>query len=212
MLLADFHPYVMPEVTGCPAPMVDQALRMMAIEFCRETKCWTELQSPVTLMDDVNEYDLDAPTGAQVLTVRDVWVGARRLTPVTLSDLPVLMPDWLVTRSSEPSHYNMAGELPMLKVYPTPEKPTQALTVRVTYTPTLSATALPDFFTSKHLDALTSGAKARLMVMPGVSWSSPELAVYYRANFDKAIVNTRIEEAHDRVPGTIRVKPRIFGF
>ena len=213
MLLTAFHPFVATEVIGCPIPLIDQALVVMAIEYCRETKCWTETQEPILLVNDVREYELDVPADAYVQTVRDVWVGSRRLLPVTMAGLQEVMPDWMTAQGSEPSHYNMAGELPLLRVYPTPVAVTGlAMVVRATYVPKMTAKTLPDFLGQRHLDAITSGAKARLLAMPGVDWSNPNLAAYHRGNFDNAILNTRIEEAHDRVPGTIRVQPRTFGF
>jgi hypothetical protein len=213
MLLANFHPFVATEVIGCPYPTIDQALLLIAIDFCRETKAWTEIQEPIALVDDTFEYEMDAPTGALVQAVRDVWIGSRRLAPITVAGLQNVMPDWATMKASEPSYYNMAGELPLLRVYPTPTNTTgQALVVRATYVPKTNALSLPDFLGQRHMEGIASGAKARLMAMPGVPWSNPELSVYYRSLYDSAILNTRIEEAHDRVPGTIRVQPRSFGF
>jgi hypothetical protein len=213
MLLTAFHPFVATEVIGCPEPTINQALLLAAIEFCRETKSWTEIQEPITLVDDAFEYEMDAPSGALVQTVRDVWIGSRRLTPVTVAGLQNVMPDWATMQASEPSYYNMAGELPLLRVYPVPMGTTgQALVVRATYVPKTNAATLPDFLGQRHMEGIASGAKARLMAMPGTPWSNPELAIYYRSLYDQSILNVRIEEAHDRVPGTIRVQPRSFGF
>jgi hypothetical protein len=61
------------------------------------------------------------------------------------------------------------------------------------------------------MDAIASGAKARLLMMPGVPWSNPALGAYYRQSFDASIIDARIEEMHDRVPGRLTVQPRIFG-
>lgn len=212
MLLTAFHPFVATEVIGCPDPTINQALLLTAIEFCRETKAWTEAQDPLPLVDGVSEYEMDTPIGALVQTVRDVWIGSRRLQPVAMVELQSVMPDWRTAQGSEPSHYNLAGELPLLKVYPTPASPSQSMVVRASYVPKMAATTLPDFLGNRHLEAIASGAKSRLLAMPGVAWANPELAMYHRAHFDKAILSTRIEEAHDRVPGTIRVQPRSFGF
>lgn len=213
MLLTAFHPFVATEVIGCPDPTINQALLLTAIEFCRETKAWTEIQEPIPLEGGAFEYEMDAPTGALVQTVRDVWIGSRRLTPITMAGLQNVMPDWATAQGSEPSHYSMAGELPLLRVYPIPANTTgQALVVRASYVPKTNATTLPDFLGQRHIEGVASGAKARLMAMPGTPWSNPELASYYRAMYDQSILNARIEEAHDRVPGTIRVQPRSFGF
>lgn len=212
MLLTAFHPFVATEVIGCPDPTINQALLLTAIEFCRETKAWTEIQEPIVLLNGIYEYEMDYPADAQVQTVRDVWIGSRKLDPVTMAGLQSVIPDWSIAQGSEPSHYNLAGEIPLLRVFPIPVNPTQSMVVRATYTPSISATTLPDFLGQRHIEGIASGAKARLMAMPGTPWSNPELSVYYRSVYDQAILNTRIEEAHDRVPGTIRVQPRSFGF
>lgn len=207
MLLANFQPYVATEVIGCPDPTLNQAIVMAAIEFCRESQSWTETLDPVTLVNGTRDYELDVPMNAYLYTVRDVWVGSRRLSPALQSD---------VSRDetgSEPSTYNMAADRTMLSVYPVPAAVMGAsLVVRATFTPTASATTLPDYLGHRYMDAVTSGAKARLMAMPGVPWSNPQLAVYYKSVLDAAVITARIEEAHDRVPGTIFVKPRSFGF
>lgn len=210
MLLANFQPFVATDVIGCPDPTIKQAIALAAIEFCRETLSWTVINDPIQLMAGVNEYDIDTPSSATVLTVRDVWLGNTRLVPITLSELQTVMPDWRTGQASDPVYYNMAGDPALLRVFPTPST-TNQMVIRAAYVPTLSATTLPDFLTI-YVETIASGAKARLLLIPGTTWSNPELGAYHRTIFDQAILSTRIEEAHDRVPGTIRVAPRSFGF
>lgn len=205
MQLASFHPYITPEVIGCPAPLVDQALVLVASEFCRSTLAWTEMSDPMPLMDGVQDYEPDVPTGAQLVTVRDVWCGSRKLQPVVLVDA------YGASSASEPSHYNMSKR-DMVTVYPTPTSPTAALVMRACYAPTLGAATLPDFLGADALDAIASGAKARLMMMPNVPWSNPQLGGYYRQIFDNGVTDAITDEAHDRVPGALTVAPRKFGF
>lgn len=207
MLLANFQPYVATEVIGCPDPTLNQAIVMAAIEFCRESQAWTETLDPILLLNGVRDYELDVPTDAYLYTVRDVWVGLRLLTPRVQIEVEQ------GATSSEPAFYNMAADRTMLSVYPVPASVTgSAMVVRTTLTPTAAAKTLPDFLGQRYMEAITSGAKARLMAMPGVPWSNPQLAVYYKSILDAAVLSARIEEAHDRVPGPIFVRPRSFGF
>lgn len=212
MQLSAFYPYVLPEVQGCPDPMLAQAVRSAVFEFCRETLAWTELQDAVPLVDGVADYELNVPSGAFALTVRDVWVGARRLTPVTLRALGQAMPDWQTARGSEPSHYNSAAERGVIRVFPMPLYATAALTMRVAYAPTATATTAPDFLGQRHMEAMAAGAKARLLLIPGMSWSNPALGAHYRTVFEGEIFQARIEEAYDRTPGSLSIRPRSFGF
>jgi hypothetical protein len=84
--------------------------------------------------------------------------------------------------------------------------------VRAAYVPTLKATTLPDFLGTQHMDTISSGTKAHLMMMPAVGWSNPQLGAYYQQRFEQGLLDARIEELHDRVPGSLTVRPRAFGF
>ena len=205
----NFFPYVLTEVLGCPDPTLRLQIVSAAAEFCRETLAWTESQDAVPLVNGVSDYEIEAPAQSYAYTVRDVWLGGRRLQPITLH----AMQGMGVGESNEPTHYNASTERGSIRVYPTPINVTdQALVMRAAFVPTMAATTLPDFLGQRHMEVIASGAKAKLMMIPGVAWSNPQLGAYYRQIFDAGIVNSRIEEAHDRVPGTIRVQPRSFGY
>lgn len=206
MQLASFHPYIAPEVIGCPIPLINQALVLVASEFCRTTLAWTEMSDPIPLVDEQQDYVPVAPTDAQLTTVRDVWCGERKLQPVPLARA------YGCGSAREPTHYNMVGRV-VVTVYPMPSGTTgAALVMRACFVPTLTAATLPDFFGDAYLDGLTSGAKARLMLMPGKAWSNPDLGTYYRKVFEDAMVEASAQEAHDHVPGVLTVAPRRFGF
>lgn len=206
MLLSSFHPYVAPEVIGCPSPLIDQALRVVAAEFCRSTLAWSEISDPTPLVDGQADYEPDLPIDAQLVTVRDVWCGSRQLQPISQSQT--------INQgtATAPSFYNMAANRLAVTVFPTPASPTESLVFRACFAPTLTAETLPDLFSQGALDALSSGTKARLMQMPGVPWSNPQLGLYYRQIFDNGVISAIADEAHDRVPGALFVAPRRFGF
>jgi len=207
MNLDAFKPLVLAEVIGCPDPLLNQAILMAAAQLCRESMAWTEFQDPIRLVDGVSDYGIDVPTGANLLTVRDVWVGNRRLE-ARVSQL--IVPG---EQSSVPMYYNMARDRSLLSVFPMPMASNGAtLSVRACYFPLPTATTLPDFLGQDYMDAIASGAKARLMMMPNVPWSNPNLGDYYRNNFDASLIEARIEEMHDRAPGRLTVQPRSFGF
>lgn len=212
MKLDDFFEYILPEVIGCPDPTLRSAVRLAAIDFCRETLAWTEIQDPLALIDGEPNYDIDVPTGAFAYTVRDVWLGNRRLTPKTMAAMQDAMPQWATASSNEPIYYNAAIERGQIRVFPTPANSTGSLVIRTAYVPTIACTTLPDFLGQRHLDVIASGAKSRLMLIPGQPWSNPQQGAYYQTRFPDGVIASRIEEAHDRVPGTITVRPRAFGF
>jgi len=213
MKTESFYPYVLPEVIGCPDPTVNQAIVSAAAEFCRETLSWTEIQDPVSLVNGEHNYELDVPSQAYALTVRDVWLGIRRLQPITMQALQVLMPTWQTATGSVPTHFNSATERGLIRVFPIPNDVLATdpkLVIRAAYVPVLNATTIPDFLGQRHVEVIAAGAKARLMVIPGTAWSNPGLAGIYRTQFDAGIQTAIIAEAHDRVPGVLTVPARRF--
>jgi len=58
------------------------------------------------------------------------------------------------------------------------------LVVWVYLQPEKTATALPDILWHDYEDAISSGARWRLLRLPGRAWSNPELAGYYQREFE----------------------------
>lgn len=208
MKLDDFLPYVMVDVLGCSDPLAKQALLQSAYEFCRETHCWDEVQDPIPLVADQREYSLDGTNGGKCLTVRNVWINARELRPVTIQELQLVMPNWRTADSNDPLYYNAAIERGELSVYPAPDGTSSSeLVIRAVYVPTMTATTLPDFLGDRHLEPVTAGAKARLMSTPKQVFTNPELAAVHRMTFLNGIADAKAEMMHDRVQGLVTVRP-----
>ena len=213
MTLDSFFPYILPEVPGCPDPTLRLQTALAAIEFCRETKAWSAIQDPIPLVDNQKEYVIPVVTDSYVHDVRDVWLGNRRLTPRSMRAIQEEMPQWATATSNEPIYYNQAATRGSLSVFPTPVNTNgTSIVVRAVYVPTATAATLPAFLLERHLNIISAGVKAALMMMPAMPWSNPQMGVYYKSIFDDGVIKVRIEEAHDRVSGSVAVVPRRFGF
>lgn len=213
MKVDDFFAFVLPDVPGCPDPTLRQAIVMAAVDFCRDSMSWSEYLDPIALRDGVQDYDLDAPSQAYVHLVRDVYLGARRLRPVTMAQLQVELPDWRNTSGNEPSYYNTSADRNALRVFPMPANTTgQQLVVRACFMPKPTATLLPDFLGQRFMGVIADGAKSRLMLMSGKPWTNEKLGIDLRNKFADGVTEARINETHDRVQGSIRATPRPFGY
>ncbi|MEO8296347.1 MAG: hypothetical protein ABI574_00925 [Burkholderiales bacterium] len=212
MKAADLLPRLLVSVPGCPDVTAVLALVDAAIDFCRETNAWNEFQDPITLIDKVGAYDLEAPSDARPLAILGAWVSGRELVPKTTAQLNLVMPDWQTALGSEPVFFNSGTSNQSVRVFPIPMGARKAkLTLRVSYTPTMAATTLPDELVADHHEALISGALARLASTPGRAWSNPGLAGYHQGMFDTKKIDARINLFHDNTPGTVTVTPRRFG-
>jgi len=211
MNVSDIVPFVAPEVPGCPEVLIKQAIVQTAIEFCTETLAWQEIQDPVIVIDKSNELDVEVPTGARIVTVKDIWASNRKLRPVTMEQLFERLPNWQTAEGSEPTYYNASADWRTIRIYPIPLDANRAkLTMRVAYAPTLAATTLPDEIGTKYLDGLTGGTKSRLMLMPGRSWTNAQMAGVYRQQFNDQMLKAKIDVLHDRVQGSVSVRPHPF--
>lgn len=211
MNVSDIVPFIAPEVPGCPEPLIKQAVVQTAIEFCTETLAWQEIQDPVALVDGGNELVIDVPRDSRIVAVKDIWASNRKLRPVTMDQLFERIPNWQTATGSEPAYYNASADWQTIRIYPSPlDSQGAKLTVRAAYAPKITATTLPDEIVTKHLDGLTGGAKARLMIMPGRSWTNAQMGGVYRAQFNDQVLKAKIDILHDRVQGSVSVRPNPF--
>lgn len=212
MKLDDFLPHLLPELPGCPDSIIKQQLLFGCIELCQETHAWNEIQDPIQILDKQYEIDVETPRDTRIVAVKDVWAASRKLRPVTMPQLFEMMPNWQTAEGSEPTYYNASIDYRTIRIFPIPLGANrQTLTMRVAYAPEMAATTIPDELAIKFWDALIGGAKSRLMVMPGKSWSNAALAVYNRRLFDDGILKAKIAALHDRVEGSLSVRPHPFG-
>lgn len=213
MTPSDLLPYILPEVPGAPDALVKQAIMRAANDFCTETGVWSEIQDPTPVVDNVNEYDLDAPSGAQVITIKSIWMVNRELVPVTMERLQELIPNWQESKGSDPAYYNCAQDYSTVRIYPIPLGANGAkMTIRAIYAPNQFGTTLPAFLVDKYLDEIMAGAKSRLMIMPNKSWSQPQLAMVNATVFNEGVVKAKVFQAHDKVAGSVRVRPVRYGY
>lgn len=211
MQLADFYPYVSPDLPGCPDETLRRAIVQSVQTLCKKAHVWRELQDPVALVDNVREYEPDVPSGARIVNIEEVFCGSRPLDAVTLASLKWKLPDWQTSQGNEPVFYMGANDWGVINLYPLPKNPTGSITMRVEFEPLMTATALPDFLLQRYQDAIEMGVKARCMIMSKVAWSDPVMAGYWRTQFESAVGDATINMLHERNSGSIRVQPRAFG-
>lgn len=206
-------PQLLVELPGCPESLVASALVRACIEFCRNSEAWELTLDPITLVEGEHTYDLGSPAGAQLVTIKNVWVGANALRPVTQADLQRVLPDWQSALGNEPAFYMGTPDWLSVRVYPIPSSPVDTpMVVRAVFAPWLSARSLPDAIATRYFETLCAGAKATLMLVPQRAWSNPQLAVVYATQFAEGITNARNEALHNRAQGTVSVQPRRFGY
>lgn len=204
-----FIPNILPSVIGCPDFSMRSAVIESAIELCTKASAWTETMDLVLLRQGSHSYEIDLPKDARVLLVKNVWASKGELTSKTMTEIAGLIPDWQ-TAQGEPRYFNQLN-WEEFRVYPIPNSSNAALTVRASLAPLRTSTTLPTSFVDRYFQGIVAGAIARLAIVPGQAWSNPQLAAYYKTEFNTACGEAKVEIFHDRVAGSMRVTPRRFG-
>ncbi len=182
----EFLPRVSPEVIGCPVPVILQAIRDAVQEFCEKTWIWQEVVD-CTITEDDRELVLSLPTGAKLVSVRYLLKDGKEQ----------VVPDNLFIRADEFEFEFEAEE-------------SQELKARVALKPTSTSIECPEWLFKDHAEAITQGAKARLLYDNRKTWGNPDLAVLNHQMFRKAITQEKIKLHQGYAMKTSRVKPRRF--
>jgi len=210
-----FLPYVLPDAPGCPEIAATQAIRSAAIDFCERSLILQRDHDPVTVVKNVIDYDFDPPiTGTLVTKLMRAWFER--------DELEVVAPDMV----SDPTVYNatfsnanpMTGKTKQIiqkdertfSVFPKPDATyANVLTMRVALKPTRTSTTCEDVLFEDYAEFIAHGAKARLCMTPGKSYTNPEVAALGNVMFMQGI-NRALQRAvrgHTRSSLSVRMRP-----
>lgn len=191
--LSLFYTFVAPHVHGCPEPMLDQALRHAAIEFCRRTNAHQTVEMQATHADEP-DYDIDVPNGTRLTMILGVWHGAAKLDPVATDEVGNAtalrgdVGDETASEGTPRAYYQKVPSTPTISLWPVPDTTaTDKLTIRAAFEPTLAATTLADLLYDYHAHDIAAGAIAYLMNLPGQVFSDPKLGSLYAGRFAVAL-------------------------
>jgi hypothetical protein len=211
--LSNFYPYVLPEVPGCPEISVDVALRSSLIEFCEKSLVIQRDHDPLTVVAGVVDYDFEPPTGSLVIKVMKAWYKSEELIPLAPDEVEDAE---LYNRSF--SDANTAGSQPRyilqkdertFSLYPIPDaNVANGLTMRVAYKPSRTASSFEDVLFEDYAEVIAAGAKARLMMSPGKTYTNPQLAVAMMDMFGRGVNTARSRAGRGHVRSDLSVQMR----
>lgn len=208
-----FFPDVLPDVPGCPSDVAIRAIRHAVIEFCEKSLIYQVTQDPITLRENLTDYDLDAPNGYRVQKVMKVWFRGVELEPIAPDDM--VLPD-AYSRSiggytpskSTPTGYTQK-DFETVSFLPIPNQTyTNAITMRVALVPLRDSTQIEDFLYEQWGESIASGAKARLMLNPGKPYTNQEAAAINQGRYMMALNDARQRAIRGNVRSDLMVKMR----
>ncbi len=176
---------LLPLVPGCPAPVAENHLRLAAIEFCRRTLAWVEVQDAETLQSTDFPYEVAPYSRAKVVKVLSAAVdGVRMLEEITIRQAERDSATWRTTMGS-PLQFVEVPRGTVIAV-PLPDLPV-SFVFTVALEPATDATDIPDEIWNEHQTVLVSGAAAMLSVLPQTTWTSGEMFTLHSTVFRNGI-------------------------
>jgi hypothetical protein len=175
---AEFYPWVLTDVIGCPKPVIDHALREAAREFCLESKAWQETEeNPAP--GAINRFDFETSTYNEVIQVVRASVAGESLDVFGINKLPS---DWETRRPCRNDALYQLNDFEYLLI-PTPSAG-QLVSITLALRPGPEGEGVGDDVFSKHVEAIAAGAKYRLLKMPRQPWTDLEQAALFKSEFD----------------------------
>lgn len=223
--IKEFLPYVMPMAPGAPSIVVEQHIRLAAIEFCERTKCWRKI-STIDIADD-NELALTgqsvAPDYAAIHHIEYASFTAegypkRPLVPTQYSDLS----DSHAARLDEagPPRYitqTTPNTVTIFPIMPGTLEVSLFLKPRVG-SDFVQGTAddpiqdafnqVPDFLLTQWGETIASGALSKLLMQPQTRWHDPKSAAFYFQKFERACDQHFSQGVKGQQRAPMRTKPR----
>lgn len=156
MLWRDFEPYVMPFVSGCPLPVLEHHARLVAMDFCRRTLCFTRTLEPLMAM--AADIEMEPPRHTQIVKVKAVAVDGKEVALASHGRGNALL------RSGHTGDLAFTEDNRTLFVYPV--VPRAQVVVDAALAPTLTATGLDDLIAGEYAQDMAHGIIAAIQRIP----------------------------------------------
>lgn len=188
---SDLIDEVLPQLAADPSdPVTEQAIKRAVIEFCRESWVWKYFPDPQTVRSGIAEYDLEQPTGSDIVTVVDATYNGVPITPKSVEWLNKEIPGWRTTGAAVKHYTQIDAEQMILAPLPA-ENITNGLVMTLALQPSQAATGFPKWIANQFIYQIADGAIAKLMLMPNKPWTDLVNGQDHRNRFEQAFNDAR---------------------
>ncbi len=190
---SDLVTEVLPVLAADPSdPVTEHAIKRAAIEFIGKSWVWRDLPDAIDVTQGEAAYDLEPPQGADISMVVTAILDGTPLDPTTPEWLDQNVRDWR-TEQDTPRYFAQVDTEQVILAKVPSSTVTAGLVLTVAVQPSVNSTGIPKWIASKYLDEITSGALARLLLMPGQPWTDMALGKDHEGKFKAGIANARAD-------------------
>lgn len=203
------YPDILIEVPGCPLPLVKHHIIQVLADFCTETRILKETLPGINVVANTAQYPLSATLPGYVpVRTEEAWLNGEPLDPADVDQLNATLTNWR-TETGSPAVFVDEDATGTLTLVPVPDTSiATGLVARISYTLDLVSppTTFPEILYRNHAKGLAAGVKARLMDMPGKTWSNPELAAKRELEYKQAIATAKSKGDRSKTRARRRTK------
>lgn len=203
---SSLYRYVLPDTPGCPELVVDQNLRQAAIDFLRDSGAYVVNVPAFAYTADVSAYTHAPAADTQLSGVIEARVAGQ--THSMQLGTPSIA--YNARTALYPSVFIAGDDNINFTLWPTPTV-SGTLAYRYSAYPTQTAATVPDIVVAQWADAIARGAKARILALPGKSYTNAKLASLYEQQFRATINRAKILRQRGALTAGTRVRFWPFG-
>lgn len=198
---SDLYRDMEPELPNCPPALMLNAVRMTLRDFCDHTAAWQYDHAPITIRQNITDYDLDdLPTNSELIANGSVYNAYERVGAGETQN------------HMEPTRHFIIVNDRIFRLLRKPDyNQRRSVLVRLALRPCESAISIEDDnfekMFSDYRDGIAAGAKHRLMRMPKKDWTDPAAAEMYRREYYTAKSRARAKVMTDGMREDIYAKP-----
>lgn len=211
---SQFLPEVLPHCQDAPETIAINAIRNATIQLLEESH-WLITTAPcLTGAANIATYPVLLEPDTEIVRIQQGFYDNMPLYPKSDDELRAMYPtfDWRAISGNPRWLLRDPDDSSSILLVPCPQvTESMALSVVCAIRPTRTAAGVATSVYEKWLEEIAHGAIARLMTMPGQSFTNKQLALYHSAMFRSGIGSAKIDRNRN-LERTSRVMrpPRFF--
>jgi len=208
--LSAMLPEVRPSVSGCPEPVMINAIRNAAIKLCELSFFWETQVDPLVMLAGIAEYEIDQPMGQRIIRINKA-IGSRGVLAFrTEADMDAVNPLWR-DRSGDGVSAPVMVNPRLIRMYPVPLSGGEQIDLRAIVKPSPISDVIEDYVYDDFYTGIAAGAIASLCAMPGKEWTNFDLVAYYKKIFNDDVFTAKARVAKGYSGALSHIRPARLG-
>lgn len=190
----DYLARVRPEATHAPSDLLVQAMLDTTRDFCVVTRALQYEVTDEVILANVSDYDILTPNDqVEPIAIEYMSLNGAEVIFKEVAWLNRFIANWRLRPADDFRYFtHLTG--PDVYTFPcVPQTGQTGLYYRVSLHPRITATKIDEAFIGKYVEAISDGAKARLLAMSGKEWTNKDRAKELDGAYRQARGLARIE-------------------